>query len=104
MIIVQIMIGNKIVTSKDFSEFETAWMIEDAILVLEHLKSKNKIVLGGDILTEKLEHTYDSWYYNDDDSQNHQFNVKCSIKVALEYVSKYIKENGNSYYVIIVSE
>ena len=98
----QINVGNKIITSKNSSEFETAWMIEDAILVLEHLKSKGTIVLGGDILTENLEHNYDSWYYNIDDSQEHQFNVECSIKAALEYISRYIERNGNAYYVVIV--
>ncbi len=100
----KITIGNKTITSIDFSATETAWMIEDAILVLEYLKSKNKIVLGGDILTEKLEHNYDSWYYNVDSGQNSQFNVECSVKLALEYLSNYIRANGKAFYVIFVTE
>ena len=99
----QINIGNKTITSTDFSNAETAWMIEDAILVLEHLKNKQKIVLGGDILTEKLEYNYDSWYYNMESSQNFKFNVECSIKVAFEYISNYMRTNGNSFYVIFVT-
>ena len=100
----KITIGNKSITSVDFSNAETAWMIEDSILILEYLKSKKKIVLGGDILTEKLEYTYDSWYYNVESSQNSESNVKCSIKVAFEYISNYIRANGNSFYVIFVTE
>lgn len=100
----EINIGNKTITSTDFSNAETAWMIEDAILVLEHLKSKKKIVLGGDILTEKMEHNYDSWYYNVESSQNSKYNVECSIKLAFEYISNYIRTNGNAFYVVFVIE
>ena len=100
----EINIGNKIITSTDLSNAETAWMIEDAILVLKHLKSKNKIVLGGDILTEKLEYNYDSWYYNIEFSQDSKFNVECSIKLAFEYISNYIRTNGIAFYVVFVIE
>lgn len=100
----KITIGNKTITSTDFFNAETAWMIEDAVLVLEQFKSKKKIVLGGDILTEKLEYNYDSWYYNVESSQNSKFNVECSIKVAFEYISNYIRINGNSFYVIFVTQ
>lgn len=100
----KITIGNKTITSVDFSNTETAWMIEDAILILKHFKIKKKIVLGGDILTEKLEYNYDSWYYNMESSRDSKFNVECSIKVAFEYISNYIRTNGNSFYVIFVTE
>lgn len=100
----EINIGNKTITSTDFSNAETAWMIEDAILVLEYLKSKKKIVLGGDILTKELEHNYDSWYYKVEPSQNFKYNVECSITLALEYISNYMKTNGNAFYVVFVIE
>lgn len=98
----EIMFENKTISSVDFSNTETAWMIDDANLVLEYLKSKNKIVLGGDILTDKLEHTYDSWYYNIDSSQDFKLNVECSIKLALEYISNYISKNGSAFFVVFV--
>ncbi len=100
----EIYIGNKTINSVDFSDTEIAWLIEDAILVLDYLKNKNMIVLGGDILTEKLEHNYDSWYYNVAPSQSTQFNSECSIKLAFEYISQYIKANGNSFHVVFVVE
>lgn len=100
----EITIGSKTIISKNFSNTEEAWMIDDAFLVLEYLKSKEKIVLGGDVLTEKLEHTYDSWYYNEESSQNSDLNVECSIKLAFEYIANYIKTNGNSFYVVFVTK
>lgn len=98
----EINIGNKRIISKDFSEFERAWSIADAIFVLEYLKCMNNIVLGGDILTEKLEHNYDNWYYEVDSSRSLSFNIDCSIKWANEYISNYIRKNGTSFYVIFV--
>ena len=77
-------------------------MIEDAISVLEHLKNNGKIVLGGDILTEKLEHNYDSWYYNVESGQNLKYNVECSTKLAFEYISNYVRTNGKAFYVVFV--
>ena len=96
-------IGNKTITSVYFTDFETAWKMEDAFLVLEYLKSNNRIVLGGDILTEKLEYNYDNWYYDVDTSQSSGYNVERSIMVAFEYLSKYIQRNGNSFYVVFVA-
>ena len=98
----KINIGSKIISSVDFSNAEIAWMIDDASLVLEYLRSENKIVLGGDVLTNKLEHTYDSWYYNVDSSRDFKFNVECSIKSALEYISNYISANGSTFFVVFV--
>ena len=93
---------DKTIISTDFSEFETAWKIEDAALLLEYFRSKDEIVLGGDILTEKLKHNYDSWYYNTKPLYSLQYNVKQSFKVAFEYISKYIETNGDKFYVIFV--
>ena len=98
----KINIGSEIISSVDLSNAETAWMIADASLVLEYLRSKNKIVLGGDVLTDKLEHNYDSWYYNIDSSQDFKLNVECSIKLALEYISNYISKNGSAFFVVFV--
>ena len=95
-------IGNKTITSVDFSDVESAWRIEDAILVLEYMGDENKIVLGGDILTNELVHNYDSWYYNMESNQSYQLNVECSIKLAYEYITHYVEMNGNAFYVVFV--
>ena len=100
----EINIGSKRIISTVFSNTETAWKIEDAIGVLEYLKGENKVILGGDILTEKLEHNYDSWYYNVEADRNARFNIECSNKLACEYISSYIRTNGNAFYVIFVTQ
>lgn len=98
----EINIENKLITSIDFSDFEEAWRIEDAFFVLDHLRSKGKIILGGDILTEKLEYNYDSWYYNVKSTKDSHFNVESSINLAIDYIANYIKTNGNNFYVVFV--
>ena len=98
-----ITVKNKTIVSTDVSNFETAWPIGSALLVLEHLEITNQTVLGGDILTNDLERNYDSWYYNEEANIESQFNVKKSIDTAREYISKYIQTNGNSFYVIFTT-
>ncbi len=100
----KISIENKTITSVDFSEFETAWRIEDAFLVLLYLKKENKVVLGGDILTKDLIRNYDSWYYNFDDNHSEKCNVEFGYEKAIEYISKYVQLNGKDFYVIIVTK
>ena len=100
----KIIIKNKTIISTDFSDYESAWKINDALLLLEYIKEKNGLVLGGDILTENLEHNYDSWYYNNNPAHDYQFNVKCSIQHASEYICNYIKNNGDSFHVIFVTK
>ena len=100
----EIYIGSKIIKALAFSNTETAWKMEDADLVLRHFKNINKLVLGGDVLTKKLKHNYDSWYYNVDTAKDREFNVENSIKLATEYISKYTALNGNAFYVIFVTD
>ena len=98
----KINIRNKTITSVDFSNTEVAWAIEDAMLVLDYLNGRNEIVLGGDILTKDLEYSYDNWYYDVNPGMDSQSNADCSIKRATEYLSSYIKANGNTFYVVFV--
>ena len=95
---------NKTITSIDISNNETAWAIEDAVEVLAYLTHKKAIVLGGDILTPTLEYNYDSWYYNVEANKDFQFNVDSSIKLAIQYISNYIKKNGSAFYVVFIVE
>ncbi len=102
--LMKIDVGNKTITSVDFSNNEIAWKIEDTHFVLDYFRKENKIILGGDILTKNLVHNYDSWYYNYDQCQSEKSNVESGYKSAIEYISKYIQLNGNDFYVIIVTK
>lgn len=97
-------VGNKTITSVDFSNNETAWKIEDTPFVLDYFRKENKIILGGDILTKDLIHNYDSWYYNYDHGHSEKCNVEFAYEKAIEYISKYVQLNGKDFYVIIVTK
>ncbi|MBQ9082824.1 MAG: hypothetical protein IJY28_04920 [Clostridia bacterium] len=94
--------GGRIVASTDFSDAETAWRIGDADAVLTYLEQQQKIVLGGDVLTEELTHTYDSWYDCAVPGRNHADAVRDSVARARTYLSDYMNANGKAFYVIFV--
>lgn len=100
----KIFIGGKEITSRDISQFETAWPIEEAAAVIEYLKSNNKLIFGGDILTDKLAYAYDNWYYDKDAAIDVQQNIARSAEKARDYITKYIKLNGIAYYVVFVTD
>ncbi len=100
----EIQVRGKTITSVYFSVAETAWSMEDALLVLEYLQGLQKVVLGGDILTKTLEYTYDNWYYEPKPQKDVLFNSKHSIRWAQKYLTRYIKRNGSGYYVVFVVE
>lgn len=81
---------------------EEVWNIKDVLLSLEHYRQNRIIVLGGDILDTQFKHTYDSWYYNPDNTKDTMSNVNNSIQKATKYITEYINRNGNNYYVTIV--
>ncbi len=93
---------NQSIKSVPINPFEEAWKIEDVLILLEYYRHNNRIVLGGDILNERFEHTYDNWYYNIDTAQDSLSNLNNSIVKANEYVTRYIEKNGNNYYVSVV--
>ena len=98
----KINVDNVTVNSVCATDFEIVWRIEDFPYVLKHLQKTNKIVLGGDVLNHKLQHVYDSWYYNVDKNIDYQVNVDNSIKFAADYLTKYIMKNGDCFNVVFV--
>ncbi len=83
---------------------ETAWAISDIFKILDYCKENTYIVLGGDILNENLDYTYDNWYYDTNANIDLKDNSNKSILKANEYISNYIKKNGVNYYVVIVAK
>ena len=100
----QIEVGNKIISSTEFTSVEDAWKIEDAFWVLEYFNKNGTIVLGGDILTKNFEYTYDNWYYNIQSNISMEENGKRSVRMAIEYIKKYISINGKSFYIVFVAK
>ena len=85
-------------------QYEFAWHIEDAPEILEHLVTQGSIIHGGDILDEHLEYTYSNWYYTDSHELTKFENIQKSLAVALDYIERFVRNNGTKFYVIIVSE
>ena len=83
--------------------YEIGWHLKDIDVVLEWLKEKNHVVLGGDILNKNKEHTYDNWYYEYDNNISLLDNVEKGVAKAREYTSWYAKKFGFDYFVVVVS-
>lgn len=78
---------------------EYAWKSKYALQIINFLTSNHYIILGGDVYEEKnnlIDFTYDSWYYDGDDD------IEKSRKIAYNYITNYILENGNNSYFSIV--
>lgn len=101
-VIMHIIVKKKMIQARETKWGTFAWPITDIIDVIMYYVTNNQIVLGGDILNEELEYTYDNWYYELDNAQNKIENSRCSIEKAKIYISNYIKSNGGAFYVDIV--
>lgn len=84
------------------SSHEFAWKLKEINDVLQWLRENNQIVLGGDIIDVHKNYTYDNWFYNYNSLVSHSENVNISIDTALNYTEKYLKKNGDNYYVVLV--
>lgn len=84
---------------------ETAWPETAIPAILEAALNNNWIILGGDVLTSKLVHTYDNWYFNPVAWDTLKNNVIASIEKCSQYISEYTKRIGSDfYYVLVISD
>ena len=81
---------------------EYAWKYSDFPELLRYFQEEAYTVLGGDILTTGLKHTYDSWYFTPDSSASDRENAGRSIVVAEDYLTNYQNRNGTDYYIVFV--
>lgn len=82
-----------------------AWPLDVVTCVLEAASHNRWIILGGDVLTQKLKHTYDNWYYQPNPHMPLAENVANSIQKASNFISEYVKTNGKSHlFVLVLSE
>lgn len=89
---------NKAVDLSQIGINELAWGCIDIFRVLEELVDRNTIILGGDVFYDKnnkINHTYDNWYYNGNNSQE-------SFNQAKNYITNYCLKNGEDYYFSII--
>lgn len=84
---------------------EMAWDSDNAIKVIELLNKNNYAILGGDVykmVNGNLDSTYDSWYFNKNETKSNQEFLQLSSNRAIMYINKYNDINGQNYYYSIV--
>jgi len=98
----KVMINGNLFNFVDVFENQIAFLLKDAIKVLDCLQELSVIVLGGDILNFELEHTYDNWYYNINSCISIKENVDTSIIIAKKYLNNYLHKYGGDFYCLFV--
>ena len=81
---------------------EWAWRIIDAADVLQYINLKGGIVLGGDLLDDHFEYTYNDWSFEEIRDADDERNSELSCKKALRYLELYRSRFGSDHYVIFV--
>ena len=84
---------------------ELAWNWEIAIKVIEFLNKSNYAILGGDVykmVDGKLDSTYDSWYFNKNETKSNQELLQQSSNRAIIYINQYHYRNSAEYYYSVV--
>ncbi|MBQ2840425.1 MAG: hypothetical protein IJE70_03675 [Oscillospiraceae bacterium] len=83
---------------------EYAWKYKETKKIIEYLKSCEYIILGGDVLNDMLNYTYDNWYYEVEHESSVIEAIAASASKAVQYLDMYHTKNGDSYYYILVAE
>ena len=79
--------------------YEIGWKFDDVIKVLDIMKEKEMVVLGGDVYglnCYEVIITYDSWSFSGS-------NFIKSFEKASKYINNYYKNNGDNFiYTLVV--
>lgn len=83
---------------------DLAWRDEFIFNSLDFLKSKDYMILGGDVYqideeTGVIIPTGDNWYYNKNYNKS---DVPASYQKAHEYINNYKKRNGSKYFYSLI--
>ncbi len=84
------------------NEFTNVWPVVLFEELFDEIKKEHKIILGGDIISEELKYTHDSWYFEPQETKSRDDNCVMSLERAEDYLINYIKHNGDQYYMDIV--
>lgn len=104
-IIVPIDMVKKSISLKNIGMNELAWYGKDAIKAIEYLSNNGTLILGGDVYIisgQKINLTYDNWYYIPVESRTHQENIDAAKEKAVSYIQHFMCKNGNDYLYSVV--
>lgn len=77
-----------------------AFKVNDSLKLLEMMKNKDILVYGGDVLKyekSSYKHTYDNWFYDEDDSLE-------SINISIEKIKLFAKAFKNEIFITLVCD
>lgn len=84
------------------NEYTNVWSADAYQVLFYEIKKHKKIILGGDIYTDEMEPTCDSWYFNIIKDKNREENCSLSYEKAIDYITNYISLNGMNFYIDVV--
>ena len=74
----------------------------EVLILLNHVRAhKDTIILGGDVLNENDEYTYENWYYDRNDALSFEENVDLSCQVTLAHLSGIINKENMNYILVL---
>lgn len=95
--------GELIAKSKPLAETlgvnDIAWEYPLVITVIKELEKANALILGGDVLTNKIEYTGDNWSFSEEELKHSPHD--CYAK-TIDYIENYVKKNSNIFYFVLV--
>ncbi len=99
-ILPQELLNREIFLRDKIGVYEIGWKFDDVIKVLDIIKEKEMMVLGGDVYElngGEIIITYDSWSFSGS-------NFIKSFEKASEYINNYYKNNGDNFiYTLVVA-
>ena len=99
-ILPQALLNRGIFLRERIGVYEVGWEFDDIVKVLDIIKEKEMMVLGGDVYElngGEIIITYDSWSFSGS-------NFIKSFEKASKYINNYYKNNGDNFiYTIVVT-
>lgn len=80
---------------------EEAWSAAAVVSIMQQAIDNGWVVLGGDVMTDKGEYTYDNWHYDPAPIPG-KADVEPSVRKCLEYIEMYTSRNGDCFRYILV--
>lgn len=79
------------------SNEETVFPMRVVDQIMDIISDRNWVILGGDILTNELKYTCDSWFYNVDSRCSLYENVSLSVQKCKQFIKEYERMHGSNY-------
>lgn len=77
---------------------------QEVLTLLQHIMTnEHMMVLGGDVLNEEDQYTYENWFYSYSDSLSRKENMMKSCDEAMKYISN-LSEPHKYHYIVVLGQ